>query len=79
MLEDLEEFVKNSEDLSLEEPNYEGVRINFPDGWCLLRKSLHDPILPMNMASDEEGGCSSIKAVMADFLNKYDELDLSVL
>ncbi|MDO4746586.1 MAG: phosphomannomutase/phosphoglucomutase, partial [Bacillota bacterium] len=79
LLADLEEFVKNSDDLSLEEPNYEGVRINFADGWCLLRKSLHDPILPMNMAADKEGGCEEIKKVMAEFLADYDQLDLSVL
>ncbi|MBQ3184830.1 MAG: phosphomannomutase/phosphoglucomutase, partial [Firmicutes bacterium] len=79
LLEDLAEFVKASDELSLEEPNYEGVRINFPDGWCLLRKSLHDPILPMNMASDKSGGCAEIKAVMAEFLAGYDQLDLSVM
>lgn len=79
LLEDLEEFVKKSEDLTLEEPNYEGVRINFPNGWCLLRKSLHDPILPMNMAADDEGGCAEIKSVMAEFLASYDQLDLSVM
>ena len=65
--------------LSLEEPNYEGVRINFPGGWCLLRKSLHDPILPLNMASDEPGGCSEIAKVMKDFLASYDGLDISVM
>lgn len=78
VLEDLKNYVEASAELTLEEPNYEGVRINFPDGWCLLRKSLHDPILPMNMASDSEGGCEKIKAEMAEFLTKYDELDLSV-
>lgn len=79
VLAELEGFVKKEPELSLEEPNYEGVRINFPDGWCLLRKSLHDPILPMNMASDKKGGCKEIKAVMADFLSSYDQLDLSVM
>ncbi|MGN0703572.1 MAG: phosphomannomutase/phosphoglucomutase [Lentihominibacter sp.] len=79
VLEDLEEFVKASEALSLEEPNYEGVRINFSSGWCLLRKSLHDPILPMNMASDVPGGCKEIVKTMGEFLSDYDELDLSML
>ncbi len=79
VLADLEAFVKSSEGLSLEEPNYEGVRINFPEGWCLLRKSLHDPILPLNMAADEAGGCEKIKKVMAEFLSNYGDLDLSVL
>ena len=79
LLADLEEFVKATDGLSLEVPNYEGVRINFPDGWCLLRKSLHDPILPMNMAADTEGGCVAIQEVMAGFLNGYDQLDLTVI
>ncbi|MDO4545968.1 MAG: phosphomannomutase/phosphoglucomutase [Bacillota bacterium] len=79
VLEDLKIFAEGAEDLSMEEPNYEGVRINFPKGWCLLRKSLHDPILPMNMASDEAGGCSEIKERMAEFLKDYEGLDLSVM
>ena len=80
VLEDLAAFVKSADGqakgLSLEEPNYEGVRINFPDGWCLLRKSLHDPLLPLNMASDKPGGCADIEAVMMDFLSRYDGLEL---
>lgn len=79
VLEDLGSFVRNREGLALEEPNYEGVRINFEDGWCLLRKSLHDPILPMNISSDAAGGCGRILAVMKEFLEGYDGLDLSVV
>lgn len=80
VLEDLAAFVVSADGcalgLSLEEPNYEGVRINFPDGWCLLRKSLHDPILPLNMASDTAGGCEQIYGVMKEFLAGYPELEL---
>lgn len=82
VLADLEEYAKATEGLSLEEPNYEGVRINFDpagcgaQGWCLLRKSLHDPLLPMNMASDEEGGCEKIREIMLGFLNNYPDLEL---
>ena len=79
VLGELEEYVKASAELSLEEPNYEGVRVNFPGGWCLLRKSLHDPILPMNMASDEEGGCKAIAEAMKAFLMTYEGLDISVM
>ncbi len=83
ILEDLKVYVSDGEGkekgLLLEEPNYEGVRINFPGGWCLLRKSLHDPILPMNMASDEPGGCAQILDVMKGFLSAYDGIDGSVL
>ena len=82
VLAELEEYAKATEGFSLEEPNYEGVRINFDgegcgaEGWCLLRKSLHDPLLPMNMASDEAGGCEKIKKIMMEFLSRYDKLEL---
>ena len=77
VLIDLEKYVEEARELSLEKPNYEGVRINFPKGWCLLRKSLHDPILPLNMASDKEGGCTAILEEMKKFLSEYKGLDLS--
>ena len=68
--------LRSKNGMTLTEPNYEGVRIDFGDGWCLLRKSLHDPILPMNMASDEAGGCQAIEKVMKSFLNQYEKLGL---
>ena len=82
VLAELEDYVKQTEGLSLEEPNFEGVRINFEEkgcgveGWCLLRKSLHDPLLPMNMAAERAGGCEKIRAIMMDFLSGYDQLKL---
>ena len=82
ILSELEEYVRNAEGLSLEEPNYEGVRINFdPEicgagGWCLLRKSLHDPLLAMNMAADKKDGCRKIQDIMYAFLADYDQLEL---
>ncbi|MBR4772566.1 MAG: phosphomannomutase/phosphoglucomutase [Bacteroidales bacterium] len=50
---------------SLEKPNYEGVRVNCsaPDerGWFLMRLSLHDPVLPLNIESDVAGGVARIE------------------
>lgn len=50
---------------SLEEPNYEGVRVNCSapeeSGWFLLRLSLHDPVLPLNIESDVQGGVAIIE------------------
>ncbi len=76
VLEELRAWVVSQDGMELTEPNYEGVRIDFGDGWCLLRKSLHDPILPMNMASDREGGCQSIAQIMKGFLTQYENLGL---
>ena len=68
---------------TLVEPNYEGVRIAFdrPDfsGWLLLRKSLHDPIMPLNIESNTEGGCLEIRKVLKPILAGYDQLDTSKL
>ncbi|NLF47893.1 MAG: phosphomannomutase/phosphoglucomutase [Clostridiales bacterium] len=69
--------------MSPEEPNYEGIRINFDkdngDGWCLLRKSLHDPLMAMNMESNTKGGCKIISGKMRSFLKNYPDLDISKL
>lgn len=68
---------------SLVEPNYEGVRIAFdrPDfsGWLLLRKSLHDPIMPLNIESNVTGGCAEIRKVLKPLLTGYSELDIQKL
>ena len=63
----------------LEEPNYEGVRINFDteggSGWCLLRKSLHDPLLALNMESSRSGDTALIADALKGFLSPYKDLD----
>lgn len=68
---------------SLVTPNYEGIRVNFclPDlsGWFLLRKSLHDPIMPLNVESDTAGGCAEIRRILKPLLSGYTELDTSKL
>ena len=85
VLSDMTQWVKDNskQGMSLEEPNFEGVRINFDanagNGWALLRKSLHDPIMPLNIESDETGGCQKIAKVLKTFLEKYNQLDSSNL
>ena len=68
---------------TLEEPNYEGVRINFPDedicGWMLLRKSLHDPIMPLNMEAMTERGCDKISQRLKEILKEFPEVNSSAL
>ncbi len=65
--------------IRLAEPNYEGVRLNFrmaeATGWCLLRKSLHDPIMPLNIEVSE-GSCEKILSIIKDFLRKYEEVEI---
>lgn len=64
--------------LKLAEPNYEGVRLIFDGGWALLRLSLHDPNMPLNIESDFEGGCKKIAVELKNLLNGFDRLDITV-
>lgn len=83
VLEALRNYATAREDFHLAPVNHEGLRFSFGPGdgagWCLLRKSLHDPILPMNIESNEEGGCKVIARKMQEFLQQYPRLDLTVL
>lgn len=76
VLEGMSKWAEETEGLSLELPNYEGVRVNYSidgaNGWFLLRKSLHDPVLPLNIESDTEGGCDKIKACLREFISRYE-------
>lgn len=57
----------------------EGVRISFGaedgNGWALLRLSVHDPVMPMNIESEEEGGCRIIAEKLYPFMTRFAGLD----
>ncbi|MCR2033196.1 phosphomannomutase/phosphoglucomutase [Anaerofustis stercorihominis] len=77
LLEDFKVYVKEEmKGASFEEPNFEGVRVNVArdgiKGWVLLRLSLHDPVLPINIESENEGGVENIKSEILAFLDKYE-------
>ena len=63
--------------------NYEGIRVNLDEahgnGWFLLRLSLHDPLLPLNIESDSVGGAKIIAGELADFLAGFDKLEAGKL
>lgn len=43
-------------------------------GWFLLRMSLHDPVLPLNIESDVKGGVEAIRSKIFDILKPFDKL-----
>jgi phosphomannomutase len=65
--------------------NREGVRINFDlDGdmdnaWLLLRLSVNEKVMPLNVESDVPGGVKHILEELYELLKDYDELDLEPL
>ena len=64
--------------IKIAKPSYEGVRLVFPDGWALLRMSLHDPNMPLNVESRKQGGVKVIAATVKDLLAGFAGLDMSV-
>ena len=78
----LEEYAKaHSWDIAPD--NREGLRVSFGkgqgDGWFLLRLSVHDPIMPLNVESDVEGGNLQILRQLAAYLDTCTGLDLTPL
>ena len=64
--------------------NFEGIRVSFPkgqgQGWFLVRLSVHDPILPVNIESAVPGGVAQIREKLrAFFRENASGLDCSAL
>lgn len=80
ILENLEAYAKEHNGWVLADDSREGVRVTFSkedgDGWFLLRLSVHDPIMPMNIESDSIGGVDTIVAKAMEFLKTQSGLEL---
>lgn len=83
VIEAVMEFAQKSDGWSLAPDNCEGVRVSFApesgDGWFLLRLSLHEPILPLNIESNAVGGVKTIARRLYPVLRDFDLLDLTPL
>ncbi len=83
LLEEFENYVKALPYASLPAENYEGCRVSFDgehgNGWALLRMSLHEPILPINVESDLPHGGLKILKTLYYFLRKYPFLHIEPL
>jgi phosphomannomutase len=79
----LQGFVATQPDWAIVPNNYEGVRVACQapeeDGWFLLRLSLHDPVLPLNIESNVAGGVAKIAQRLRIFLTSLTGLDISTL
>ena len=72
IIKDLEEFAQKQDGWILADDSREGVRVSFGkndgDGWFLLRLSVHDPNMPLNIESDSKGGAEIIYQKFREFL-----------
>lgn len=58
-------------------PGFEGVRLEFndsPRGWILLRMSLHEAVMPLNIESEHAGDITKLLDIAKDLLSGFSEL-----
>ena len=80
VIDRLKTFAVSQTDWKIVPNNYEGVRVactaESEDGWFLLRLSLHDPVIPVNIESNVSGGVDLIEQRLLSFLKTQESLDL---
>jgi phosphomannomutase len=83
VLEKFTAFVEQTDGWSLTPDNHEGVHVTCDaasgNGWALLRKSLHDPQMPLNIESDDIGGTKLISERIHAFLIDFEGLDVPAM
>ncbi|MDP4153120.1 MAG: phosphomannomutase/phosphoglucomutase [Bacillota bacterium] len=77
ILKDFSDYVDNIPELTPETHNFEGVRVNCFGGWFLLRMSLHDPIMPLDLEADSEEEAYKMIKIFSGFLETYKFLDIT--
>jgi phosphomannomutase len=74
-------FAMSQPDWNIVPNNHEGVRVTCASereaGWFLLRLSLHDPVMPLNIESNVSGGIDRIAQRLFSFLQTQESIDLS--
>ncbi len=77
----LEKYYAGKAGWTVADDNREGMRISADlekgDGWLLLRLSVHDPIMPLNIESNSAGGVKKIAKDFYEFIKDFDSLDLT--
>jgi phosphomannomutase len=83
VLEQLATMIGDERGWIPEQPNFEGIRVQCQgegeEGWFLLRMSLHDPVMPLNVESDVAGGVKAIENRLQKLMETFDQLDSSSL
>ncbi|MCK4881148.1 MAG: phosphomannomutase/phosphoglucomutase, partial [Bacteroidales bacterium] len=83
VLKQLGKMVASEDGWSPEKPNHEGIRIQCRDkgeeGWFLLRISLHDPEMALNIESSVQGGVNQIRVRLQKLLSGFEMLDITAI
>lgn len=79
------DYANAAENWHIAPDNREGVRISFDlngqkdAGWFLLRLSVHDPVLPLNVESDVENGVVTMLNALYNVLAETEGIDFTNL
>lgn len=80
IINDLTAYAMAQNGWNVANDNREGIRVSFDKdnggGWFLLRLSVHDPIMPLNIESDSVGGVDIIYNKLNEFLKTTNGLEL---
>lgn len=79
VIENLVEYTNSIDGWSIAPQNFEGIKVNCDknngDGWFLLRLSLHEPLLALNLESDSIGSINIMLKRLQVLFNKFSDLD----
>lgn len=79
VLKHLENVVDSDSKLVKAPVNYEGVRVSGFGGWFLLRLSLHDPVLPLNIEAPSDDEAVKLALAVHEAVREFRALDMSAL
>ncbi|WOL09616.1 hypothetical protein Cni_G18369 [Canna indica] len=79
VLKHLENRVNSDTNLKKAPINYEGVRVSGYGGWFLLRLSLHDPVLPLNIEAPTNEDAVKLGLAVLAAVKEFFALDTSAL
>jgi phosphomannomutase len=80
ILADLKEYIQEIDEWEVAPKNYQGLRINCGgNDWFLMRLSLHDPVVVLNIECDQEDSLDFILNKIKEFLSNYNKLELGAL
>ncbi|XP_011657493.2 uncharacterized protein LOC101204322 isoform X2 [Cucumis sativus] len=79
VLKHVENLVASDPKLMKAPVNYEGVRVSGFGGWFLLRLSLHDPVLPLNIEAPSNDDAIKLGLAVLSAAKEFPALDTSAL
>ena len=81
IIQQLNTFAEKKAHWQIAPDNHEGIRCSFDkgngDGWFLLRLSVHDPLMPLNIESNQTGGTKLIAQELECFFEQCQGLDIT--